>query len=236
MDLREFTRQEWQRRHPPKGLRWYWVVLWFPVLLALIGLAACSFCTVLIKTAASLPWVWCGGCLVGILFFSFCRLTPLYVFGHELTHWLAAKCFLRKTGEFHVGRRSGYVEIPNPNTAIILAPYCVPVYFILGAGLAGCAEFFWEPLPSWGHHAICAALGVIYAYHVTMTAVALSVAQEDLKYCGTAISLEIIILGNIIVLYLALFCVNGNWKDALLIPLTIIRSFFLWLRPFLASF
>ena len=63
-----------------------------------------------------------GAFVVGLPLFCFLRLNSLYVFGHELTHWVMAKIFLRKTGRFQSGKNAGAVEVENPNVWIILAP------------------------------------------------------------------------------------------------------------------
>ena len=85
------------------------------------------------------PW-FMAGCLAGLFTFKFLyRFEPIYVFGHELAHWLAAKICGRRTGKLSLGLKSGSVEVEKPNTFILLAPYffptltvaILPLYFLL---------------------------------------------------------------------------------------------------------
>jgi hypothetical protein len=56
----------------------------------------------------------------------------LYLWGHELTHLLVAKAFLRQVHGFHITSRSGgKVVIDRTNVAIDLAPYAVPFYSVV---------------------------------------------------------------------------------------------------------
>jgi hypothetical protein len=53
----------------------------------------------------------------------------LYLWGHELTHLIVAKIFLRQVHGFHItSRAGGKVVIDRTNVAIDLAPYAVPIY------------------------------------------------------------------------------------------------------------
>jgi len=65
------------------------------------------------------------------------RPERLYLWGHELTHLLVAKLFLRQVHGFHITSRSGgKVVIDRTNVAIDLAPYAVPLYCLAALALA----------------------------------------------------------------------------------------------------
>ena len=140
------------------------------------------------------------GAVGGTIFFLHFRLTPIYVFGHELTHWLIAKIFRRKTSKFTVHFNSGSVRVQNPNIWIVLGPYIFPIYMLLwliGLGITSCFTVF-----STNVQLICSAIvGVLYAYHVLMTIVALSHSQPDLKFNGVVFSMVFIITFNVLFLY-----------------------------------
>ena len=62
------------------------------------------------------PW-FLGACTAGLITFKFiCKFNPIYVFGHEFAHWLAAKICRRRTGKLSIGLKSGSVEVEKPNT------------------------------------------------------------------------------------------------------------------------
>ena len=84
-----------------------------------------------------------GGAL-GLMLFGVSPLRPLYVIGHELTHWLAAKITFRKTGEIKLKWNQGYIEIIEPNGFIALAPYWVPFYFMLSACIVAFVMALWR--------------------------------------------------------------------------------------------
>lgn len=154
-----------------------------------------------------------GGLGGGFLLFTYlCQFTPLYVFGHEMTHWLVARLFLKETGAFCCKADRGYVVIKDPNFCIILAPYFIPFYFFLLAGLCGLFDLFFPPLPRPFVYALATALGLAYSYHGVMTLHALRQGQGDLKRCGTLFSLSLIAFGNAAFFYLALLTATGHWR------------------------
>jgi len=79
-----------------------------------------------------------GGAAVYLIFHFFVRKPErLYVWGHELTHLLVAKLFLRQVHGFHItSRTGGKVVIDRTNVAIDLAPYAVPLYSLAAVGTA----------------------------------------------------------------------------------------------------
>jgi len=137
-----------------------------------------------------------------LLFFWWQPPTLFYVFGHELTHFLAAKLCGRRTGRLRVGRQGGYVHVENPNLFIVLAPYCVPLYTLLWAGLAVLVHA-WFRSP-WYGHVFFGGLGFTYAYHLVLTVLAISAGQQDLRLHGRFFSLLVILAANLILLYFTL--------------------------------
>ena len=137
----------------------------------------------------------------------------VYVAGHELTHWVVAKLFLRSTGGLRLGKSQGSVQVERPNVWIVLAPYFLPIYMVLWIVLVKIASY-WIPdrklfLP------LYLGIGVTYAYHVVTTILALSRNQSDLKIYGNVCSACLIILMNIIVLFAGLSFFSGDLKSSL---------------------
>jgi len=156
------------------------------------------------------------GLVVGCLFFcKFCQCTTLYVFGHELTHYLVAKLFRKETGRFRVRSREGSVEIANPNFWIILAPYFVPFWMLLIAGICGLHLFFANlqisPLTIGIYQFL---LGLTAAHHLVLTITGIYYGQSDLRRCGTIFSLSLILACNALMLAIGLLTATGAWSSA----------------------
>jgi hypothetical protein len=163
-----------------------------------------------------LTWFFAGGFLIGSAIFTmFSHLTPLYVFGHEATHWIVAKLFRKETGKFRCRGNSGYVEIRNPNVWIILAPYFIPFYFLLVTGIWGLFDLLLPgkltPCYPW----LSGLLGLTYSYHLVLTFIALGKGQKDLKHEGTVFSLALILAMNALFFFLATLTVTRLWKYGL---------------------
>lgn len=152
--------------------------------------------------------------IAGLLLFHYKKFTVVYVFGHELTHWIVAKCFLKRTGRFRVHMTNGFVEIYDGNIWITLAPYVIPIYTVAAMGVFGISQIFVYPSPEWATltFAICASLG--YAYHCVLTVFAISQSQSDLKQNGVCFSFAIIVTGNVLLLLLAILLTTGQWRQA----------------------
>ncbi|MDT8391968.1 MAG: hypothetical protein RRC34_15820 [Lentisphaeria bacterium] len=153
-----------------------------------------------------------GGFAGGLIFVVFIsRLPVLYVFGHELTHWVAAKCFLRETGAMKISGGSGHVHVERPNVWIVLAPYFIPLYSLAWTGFYGLTRMIWrQPRPG-VVIAFNIGLGVTCAYHGAMTVYALSRAQSDLKMHGIFFSLSLILCCNTGLLLFCLIVASGQW-------------------------
>jgi hypothetical protein len=151
--------------------------------------------------------------LAGLPLFSFLRLNPLYVFGHELTHWVMAKIFLRKTGRFQSGKAAGAVEVEKPNVWIILAPYVLPFYLLVIIGLYGLIMLIANgSIHPYAVVAFAILLGLSYAYHVVLTIIALRAGQADLKMKGKILSLMMVITGNLLFVFMALIMATRQWR------------------------
>ncbi len=160
---------------------------------------------------------WClAGFVGGLVFFKFIyRFDPLYVFGHELAHWLAAKICRRKTGKFKAGLKSGSVEVHNPNTFIMLAPYFFPTstfllcpfYFSLGMlkfEVQAQAQLIFFTL-----------IGISLAHHIYMNVrLTLLTKQSDFDKPGKFYSVSIIFFANTILLFFILSSFTPQFKSA----------------------
>ena len=143
----------------------------------------------------------------------FFRPMRTYVFGHELTHALAAWMSGANVKKFKVSKSGGSVSVSKTNLFVALAPYFVPLYaLLLFAAYAIAGKFY--PLQAywrWMLSLIGAALG----FHIALTIYALKQNQPDLKQGGIFLSGVLIYLGNMIVmsLFLALlFPKTISWK------------------------
>ena len=216
----EFAESELKRRLAPRhGLSVWWVVLWTPLLWlasAWLTVALWRFPKDFVAGAPAYAFA-CAFALGGILF-CFFPMRPLYVFGHELTHWLAAVLTMHKTGALRLGLRKGSVEIPRPTLFIALAPYFIPLYLLLSAGLFTFAGLYCpvEPVAFWT--VAFAWIGLCYSYHIVLTVLALAHGQSDLQYRGPVLSCAVIVLGNLLVLYLVMAMISQNWRAAWEVP------------------
>ncbi len=192
------------------------IILGFMLIYVTIGLAW----TVVVLPAdvdrhtAFLPTVLGFG--IGLALFIFgVRFLSLYVFGHELTHWLAAKCFRRETGAFRFGAKGGSVEVEKPNVWIVLAPYFMPIYTVLWIGGYGVFRFC-QGLPGpTGLRVFHAGLGFTYAFHVVLTAHALLWGQKDIREYGRFYSIALVFFCNVALFFSALATAAGQWRGGI---------------------
>jgi len=119
----------------------------------------------------------------------------VYIFGHELSHALAAWLSGASIFSFHVGRRSGHVDLDKSNALIALAPYCLPVYTAAGLLAWRVALAFKPGLPA---APFLAFLGLTLAFHLTKTLEYVwDLSQPDLKAAGGVVfSLSAIAAAN----------------------------------------
>lgn len=132
-------------------------MLWRPIkfLFALILLPTAFFtlletgkilCAVLDNLGAALSFIlgvliYCG------IHYGYYNFSRLYVFGHEMTHALAALVCGYRIKDVSVGQDSGYVKMDNCNAFVVLAPYFVPLYVIAAALLYAVTDLFVDLTP-----------------------------------------------------------------------------------------
>jgi hypothetical protein len=132
----------------------------------------------------------------------FSRPMGLYVFGHELTHALAAWLSGYRVKSMKVSSSGGEVITSDTNLVVALAPYCVPIYTVFVVALWALLRRTLLPAaaPAW-----CAfGVGLTFAFHVELTLHALRQRQPDLRQGGVFLSLVIILLCNGLALALLL--------------------------------
>lgn len=119
----------------------------------------------------------------------------VYVFGHELTHAVAAWISGGQVKSFKVGKNSGAVITDKINAVVALAPYMIPAYTILWTFAYGIAGFFWD-VKKW-IYTFFFGLGATLAFHWVFTIDALKQKQSDLDLLGPILSLVLIYWFNI---------------------------------------
>jgi hypothetical protein len=136
----------------------------------------------------------------GYLVFQWVFFRPMrtYVFGHELTHAMAAWMTGGEVHHIQVGKRGGSVTVTKPNLFVALAPYMIPFYSLILLALFFVVNFFYPLDRYWTY--FLAALGASLAFHAALTLFALKQGQPDLKAGGTFLSGVLIVLGNSLVL------------------------------------
>lgn len=124
----------------------------------------------------------------------FQRPMRAYVFGHELTHALAAMAMGGKVHSFKVSEKGGSVSLSKTNFFVALAPYCVPIYTIFALLIHWILKKFY-PFPHLGT-LFLALVGMTLAFHASLTLYAVRQDQPDLKKSGTFFSVVFIVLVN----------------------------------------
>ncbi len=115
----------------------------------------------------------------------------MYLWGHEFTHLLVAKLFLRKVHGFHITSRSGgKVVIDRTNVAIDLAPYALPFYNLV-ALLPVALIPGGEPYARMIY--LCAA-AFLFSMHILFSAEGFIDGQPDVRRSGRIFSLAIVLL------------------------------------------
>lgn len=149
--------------------------------------------------AARWFWVATGG---GAADWAGAAVRRVYVFGHELTHALAAWSVGAKVHAFHVGEEGGHVDLSHSNAFIALAPYCAPIYTL--AVVIGYRLLLWLS-PAWaGQTGFLILMGLTLAFHFLLTFECLwDRKQPDLAAAGGVVfSLALIVLANGLVVLL----------------------------------
>jgi hypothetical protein len=161
-----------------------------------------------------IPWraVWpvaAGAAAYGLLQAFWSKPMGLYVFGHELTHALAAWLSGYRVKSLRVSSKGGEVITTGTNLFVALAPYCIPLYTLIVvlvyAVARGPAVVTASP-PLW-----CAfGVGFTFFFHAALTVHALRQHQPDLEHGGVFLSLVLILLANCLALVLLLKLLYPN--------------------------
>jgi hypothetical protein len=144
----------------------------------------------------------------------FFRPIRTYVFGHELSHAVAAWMTGGKVKHFHVSKKGGSVTVTKSNFFVALAPYIVPLYAFLLMGTFFAINYFYPVLKAYWRLFLW-LLGGSFGFHMALTAYALKMDQPDLKPTGRFLSATIIYLGNavsIVFLLGILFPRTVSWQ------------------------
>ena len=106
-----------------------------------------------------------------------------YVFGHELTHALAAWSVGAKVLGFAAGEDSGHIDLSRTNAFVALAPYCVPIYTLVV--VAGYRVLLWLRPGAQAHALFLALIGVSIGFHLLKTFETIwDARQPDLPAAG----------------------------------------------------
>lgn len=160
----------------------------------------------------------------------------IYVFGHELTHALAAWSVGGKVLGFKVGDSGGHVDLSHSNAFIALAPYCVPIYTLLL--IFGYRLLLWLRPGSGNDFIFPILVGLTLAFHGIKTfEVLFDRRQPDLAQAGGLVfSLSWIALANgllVLILLKALFPGAVALSDDLRLIGERTEGFWGWLWHFL---
>ncbi|MBI3552312.1 MAG: hypothetical protein HY077_07320 [Elusimicrobia bacterium] len=185
---------------------------------ALTMLAAAHALASIIAASSAFPFL--SGLLLALacwLFGRYCTVSDsgpagwtgalthrLYVFGHELTHAMAAWSVGGKVLGFKVGEAGGHVDLSQTSAFIALAPYCVPIYTV--GVIIGYRLLLWLKPPSGNHGIFLILVGLTLAFHGLKTFEVLwDNRQPDLAQAGGVVfSLAWIALANGFVVLLLL--------------------------------
>jgi hypothetical protein len=119
----------------------------------------------------------------------------VYVFGHELTHAVAAFISFGKVKSFKVSKKGGEVKTTKSNFFINLAPYFFPTYTIISILLWFIAKQFWDVRDYIS--VFLFVVGLTLAFHFVMTVEFLKTKQPDLIKSGYLFSIALIYFINL---------------------------------------
>ena len=128
--------------------------------------------------------------------------TFLYVWGHEMVHALASLSLGGKVGKVKVGKKEGQVQTSKSNALVDLAPYFVPIHALLLC----LVSFFVIRLFQIQNvqDLFFFLIGFFLTFHIVMTVEYLKTKQPDMMRLGNFLSLELIFLGNLLVVIVVL--------------------------------
>ncbi|MFA6520476.1 MAG: M50 family metallopeptidase [Candidatus Paceibacterota bacterium] len=141
----------------------------------------------------------------------------LYVLGHELTHALWSWGFGGKLKKIKVNSDGGHVLITKANFLTSLAPYFFPLYVVLIVIIFVIGNYFWNwnPYILWFYFLI----GMMYAFHITLTVSTLKIKQPDIVQEGYIFSAVVIFLGNVLILLVGIPLLTNKMEVSMAINL-----------------
>ena len=132
-----------------------------------------------------------GGLAYLCLHFLLRKPERMYLWGHEFTHLLVAKLFLRHVHGFHITSRSGgKVVIDRTNVAIDLAPYALPFYNVVALLPAALIPGG----PPYAGKAYLGAAAFLFSMHLFFSAEGFFDGQPDVRRSGRIFSLAVVLL------------------------------------------
>jgi len=115
----------------------------------------------------------------------------MYLWGHEFTHLLVAKLFLRHVHGFHITSRSGgKVVIDRTNVAIDLAPYALPFYNVV----ALLPATLLRGGPPYARQIYLGAAAFLFSMHLCFSVEGFIDGQPDVLRSGRIFSLAVVLL------------------------------------------
>jgi len=135
-----------------------------------------------------------------ILHTLFFKPRYLYIFGHELSHAIAALLAGGKIFHFRVSSRGGSISSDKSNMFISLAPYLFPFYTAVLSLVYFFASITWNLRKFTGYFIF--AVGLTLCFHIIMTIEFLKVKQPDITKSGYLFSILLIYIANISLLAL----------------------------------
>ncbi len=145
---------------------------------------------------------WLSWTVISLLIWREPRPVSLYVWGHEMTHAIAAMLFNGKVKKIHVSSEGGYIITDKYNFYIALAPYLWPIYSAIVLMFWGCVGWFKEAL--YHREWFLGALGFTWMFHLTFTLWMLPKGQSDFHGPGKVFSFSLIYFANVLLLGLAI--------------------------------
>jgi hypothetical protein len=197
-----FKKKSRDNARTKKGPVWHFPILGFLLLPCLVGAALASW-TVLRGFTGRWESLWpllAGAGAYAAIEFIFSKPLGMYVFGHELTHALAALFSGIRVKSFSASPGGGEVILSGTNVWVALAPYCLPIYTFFVVGIFQIVQHYaaLKVFPLW----FPSLVGFTFAFHISLTIHALLQQQPDLRYAGPFFSLILILLANCFVLVL----------------------------------
>jgi len=125
-------------------------------------------------------------------------LLPVYVFGHEFTHYIFVLICYGKVSEFQASKDGGYIIANRANILVSLSPYIVPLWALAIALIHGVLSLFLDL--SALHSTFFALYVATWIFNIFWTIWMIPLGQSDLSSNGTFFSLTLIYLSNTLLL------------------------------------